>query len=101
LELLQTREEETTFSGILVGGSIQSARFELKVGEEVYRGKVSERALEQMHQARFGDEVTATVKVITATHEEAAIEPTTSYFLTSLVLPGQPASPLASGRLES
>ena len=101
LELLQTREEETTFSGILVGGSIQSARFELKVGEEVFRGKVSERALEQMHQARFGDEVTATVKVITATHEEAAIEPTTSYFLTSLVLPGQPASPLASGRLES
>ena len=101
MELLQTKEEETTFAGILVGGSIESARFELKVGEEVYRGKVSEGALEQMHHARFGDEVTATVKVITTTHEEASIEPTTSYFLTSLVLPGQPVSLFASGRQES
>ena len=84
LELGGTEEENLSLSGILVGGSIESGRFELKVAEEIYRGSVSEAAKDRMKRITFGAEVKARLRVTTTTHEEGATEPATTYFLDSI-----------------
>ncbi len=84
-EMLESgQEEHLTLSGILVGGSIESAQFELKVGDDVYRGKVSETARTQMKQLTFGAHVQAQLRVTRMIQEETAMEPATSYFLDSM-----------------
>ena len=85
MDLLQMTEEELHLTGVLVGGSIESSRFELKLNDEVYRGKVSDAARKQMEMVTFGAQIHATVKATTTLHEEGVIEPTTSYLMTILV----------------
>jgi hypothetical protein len=84
LELLQTTEERFTFSGILIGGNIETARFELKVGDELIMGKASDAVRAQLKHITFGAQVVAEVRVTTMVHEEAVIEPKASYFLVSI-----------------
>ena len=84
LDLLTVEEETLSLFGILVGGNIDSGRFELKVEEEMYRGRVSDAAKARMRQITFGAEVQAKVRVTTMIHEEGATEPTTSYYLDAI-----------------
>lgn len=86
MDLLQTSEEDLPLDGILVGGSLDSSRFELKVGEYIYRGQASDAARQQMEAVKFGARITAQVRATTTTHEEGATAPTTSYVMTSLVI---------------
>jgi hypothetical protein len=86
LDLLTVKEETLTLVGILVGGSIESGRFELKAEEEMYRGWVSESAKAAMRRITFGAAVKAKVRVTTMIHEEGAAEPTTSYYLDTIEL---------------
>jgi len=91
LDLLQVEEKPLSLSGLLVGGNIESGRFELKVEEELYRGKVSEKAKAQMKHLTFGAEVQAQLRVRTTVHEEGAIEPMTAFVLDAIQpLQGQP-----------
>ncbi len=84
LDLLTVKEETLSLSGILVGGNIESGRFELKADEEMYRGRVSEAAKARMRQITLGAEVQAKMRVTTMSHEEGATEPTTSYYLDAI-----------------
>jgi hypothetical protein len=84
LDLLQATEERLTLSGTFVGGSIESARFELKVGEDLYRGKVSEGAKHQLKRLTLGSPVEAELRVATMTPEEGAFEPATAYVLVAV-----------------
>lgn len=85
LELLQANEEITSLIGVLVGGSIETARFELKLNdEETIVGKVSEEGTAQLRRITFGARVRAEVRVTTMIHEEGAIDPKISYFLDSV-----------------
>ena len=88
LELLQTTEEQITFTGMLIGGNIETARFELKVGDELIQGKASDAAKSQLTQITFGAQVKAEVRVTTMAHEEGVIEPKTSYFLVAIAREG-------------
>ncbi|MGH7226823.1 MAG: hypothetical protein ACRELF_26715, partial [Gemmataceae bacterium] len=84
LDLLTVQEEILTLTGILVGGNIESGRFELKAEEEMYRGKVSDAANARMRQVALGAEVQVQLRVTTMIHEEGATEPTTSYYLVTI-----------------
>lgn len=84
LDLLTVKEESLSLAGILVGGNIESGRFELKVEEETYRGRISESAKAAMRQITFGATVKAKVRVTTMIHEEGAAEPATSYYLDTI-----------------
>ncbi|HEY7429083.1 MAG TPA: hypothetical protein VH682_32950 [Gemmataceae bacterium] len=86
LDLLTVKEETLSLSGTLVGGSIETGRFELKVEDEVYKGKVSEGTKVLMKQITFGASVQARVRVTTLVHEEGATESATSYFLEAIEL---------------
>jgi hypothetical protein len=84
LDLLTLKEEVLNVTGTLVGGSVETGRFELKVGDEVYRGRVSDAARGRMKTTTFGANVHAAVRATTVTHEEAPTEPSTSYYLVAL-----------------
>ena len=49
-------------TGQLVGGSLESKKFQLKVGEKIYSGNVTLDAHQQMKDFRFGDTVHAIVE---------------------------------------
>ena len=84
LDLLQTTEEQILLSGILVGGNIETARFELKVGDEVIQGRASDAAKSHLRQITLGAQVEAELRVTTLAHEEGVFEPKTSYFLVAV-----------------
>lgn len=84
LDLLTVEEETLHLSGILVGGSIESGRFELKAEGEIYRGRASEAAKARMQQITFGAAVQARVRVTTMIHEEAPTEPAATYYLDAI-----------------
>ncbi len=90
LELLQANEERINRSGILVGGNIETARFELKVGDEMIVGKASDVARAQLRGITFGAQVQAEIRAKTMVHEEGAFEPKTSYFLVSVMAEENP-----------
>ncbi len=84
LDLLQVTESMLTVFGVLVGGNVESGRFELKAEDEVFRGRTTERAKNQMKQIKFGAAVQADLRTTTTVHEEGATEPTTSYVLQTI-----------------
>ncbi len=84
LDLLQITESTLTVFGVLVGGNVESGRFELKAEDEVFRGRTTETAKNQMKQIKFGAAVQADLRVTTMAHEEGATEPTTSYVLQTI-----------------
>lgn len=84
LDLLTVKEEILTLSGILVGGNIESGRFELKAEGEMFRGKVSDAANARMREITLGTQVQAKLRVTTMIHEEGATEPTTFYYLDAI-----------------
>ena len=84
LELLKVEERRFEVVGVLVGGSVEKGRYELTVDEDHYAGKVSELAERQMHEARFGEAVVATLVEITTDHEDDILEPKVTYFLESI-----------------
>ncbi len=91
LELLRSTVEEKTLSGTLVGGNIETGRFEIKSDQTTIRGRASDYATKQIRNIHLGAEVTATVEVTTATHEESNFIPKTSYFLKSIRVIEEPA----------
>ena len=84
LDLLQVTESKLTVSGVLIGGNVESGRFELKGEDEVFRGGTTETAKNQMKQIKFGAVVRADLRVTTMVHEEGAAEPATSYVLQTI-----------------
>ncbi|HLA81865.1 MAG TPA: hypothetical protein VJP78_09675 [Thermoleophilia bacterium] len=80
LQLLQVTEQGVTLRGTLTGGSIARDRFELKVGDEMITGRVSDAAKEQMKHLSWGDDVTARLRVLISEHEERKGQTTTTYF---------------------
>ena len=84
LDLLQVTESTLTVSGVLIGGNVESGRFELKAEDEVFRGRTTETARNQMKQIKFGAAVQANLRATTMVHEEGAAEPTTSYVLQTI-----------------
>ena len=84
LEFLQTTEEQVSFKGTLVGGNIDTARFELKVGDEAIQGRISDVAKSQLKRITLGAQVEAEVRVTTLAHEDGVFEPKNSYFLVSI-----------------
>jgi len=81
LELHGERVESLSLQGILEGGNVQSRRFDLKVGDEHYPGRVAEEAVESMRSVRFGATVDAEIRVITKYHEDAVGLSKTEYEL--------------------
>jgi len=79
-------ESTTTLplGGVLTGGSIATNKFELQVGEEFYRGRISPEARAQMKDLKLGELVKAEVVETTFFAEEAIVEGHASYFLKSI-----------------
>jgi hypothetical protein len=84
LELLLADEERINYSGVLIGGNIETGRFELKVGDDTISGKASDEAKNQLREITFGAYVEAEVRVTTMSHEEGAFEPKISHMLVSV-----------------
>ena len=80
-------ESTTTLplEGVLTGGSIATNKFELQVGEEFYRGRISPEANAQMKELKLGERVKAEVIETTFFADEALVEGHASYFLKSIV----------------
>ena len=74
LENLQTKEDVQTFEGILVGGSIERNRFELKQAEELIEGRMTAEASRSFRRLSWGAEVRAIVQVTTSANNETATE---------------------------
>ena len=79
LQQLQVTEETIERTGELVGGNIQTDRFELKGDEETIRGVLSEQAKADLKQFHLGDTVTAILRVMITEHEDALTEQKTDY----------------------
>lgn len=70
--------------GEFYGGLLGSNYFEIKVGEDIYKGKVSSAALEQMTDPHLGDTVHAMVTRITKYRKRAQTTPEIHYRLESI-----------------
>lgn len=79
LALLQVREETMQRDGVLVGGSIERDRFELKCDDETLSGTVTDAARAQMKHFHLGQAVTVRIRVRTLEHEEVSTEPAVTY----------------------
>ena len=86
LDLWQPEEFRLSLNGVLVGGNIETARFEIKADDEVFRGRTSDQAREQMKEITFGASVAAELRVTRMIHEEWAMEPALVYLLESVQL---------------
>ncbi len=75
----QISEETVARFGELVGGSIESDRFELKTDDELIRGKLSAQAKEDLKGFHLGDSVSAILRVTQSEHEEPISGPSESY----------------------
>lgn len=71
-------------TGILTGGSIATNKFELQVGDEFFRGRISPEAKVQMQELKMGESVVAEVVETTFFAEEAFIEGHATHFLKSI-----------------
>lgn len=83
--------ESTTvlsLEGILTGGSIATNKFELLVGEEFYRGRISSEAKTQMKDLKLSERVKVEVVETTFFAEEALVEGHATYFLKSIIRVG-------------
>ena len=82
----EPEEESIEFelTGELVGGSLETRRFQLKVEEVTYDGRVSTEALEQMRDFKFGDTVRALIKETKKYRRRAQVEPTVTRQLESI-----------------
>ena len=89
LELMSAEEERIVLQGVLVGGNIETGRFELKVGEETISGRGTDAAKNELRRITFGAQVRAEVRATTMTHEDGAFEPKTSYVLMSVAMMDQ------------
>jgi hypothetical protein len=67
--------------GVLVGGSMASNRFELQVGEKLYRGRISPEAKVQMKNLKLGERVRAEVFETAFLAGEVVVEGHATYFL--------------------
>lgn len=74
LENLQTKEDVQSLEGTLVGGSIERKRFELKQGDELIEGRMTEEASDSFRRLSWGAEVRAVVRVTTSANDETATE---------------------------
>ncbi len=90
LMLLQKDEDIENLIGTLVGGSIETDRFELRVQEEVIRGAVQQNALKKIREINLSAEVKATVKIIKEFHEVSTMEPKITYILIDIHLINEP-----------
>ncbi len=79
LALLQVSEETIQRHGLLVGGSIERDRFELKCEDETLSGTITDAARAQMERVHLGQPVTASIRVRTVEHEEVSSEPSVTY----------------------
>lgn len=73
-----------SYSGILVGGNIDSGRFDLKIGDKMMSGKISQAANISLRNITFGAHVTAEVQVSTINQIVEDSQPETSYTLVSV-----------------
>ena len=85
LENLQTKEDVQTLEGVLVGGSIERDRFELKQADELIEGRMTAEAARSFRRLSWGAQVRATVRVTTSANDETATEKI-SYQLLAIAL---------------
>lgn len=71
--------------GVLTGGSIATNKFELLVGEEFYRGRISHDAKSQLKDLKLGERVIAEIVETTFLAEEAVVEGHATYFLKNIM----------------
>lgn len=64
LSLSAKSQGSITVRGMLVGGSIPSKKFEIMADEKRYAGSVRIKALKQMTEIKFGDQVQALISVV-------------------------------------
>ncbi len=81
LEMVEVGREPVRIHGALVGASIETSRFELRTDEDLIKGKMSEAAAQEIQVILLGSFVIATIMITTSEHEEALIEPKSSYYL--------------------
>ena len=85
LDLLKTESEIHSIVGELVGGSIESKKFEIKIDNgDILRGPASEEAIRKMKAMNWGALVKAQIEIAVSTHEEADLEPRTTYRLVDI-----------------
>lgn len=79
LALLLVTEETIQREGVLVGGSIERDRFELRCEGDTLQGAVTASAREQMERLHLGQRVTARIRVRTVEHEEVSTDPSVTF----------------------
>ncbi|MBX3175913.1 MAG: hypothetical protein KF886_00990 [Candidatus Hydrogenedentes bacterium] len=71
LAQVQVRQETIDRYGELVGGNIEQERFELRTGDELIRGTLSNQAKKDLKTFHWGESVLATLLVTQSEHEDA------------------------------
>lgn len=85
LDLLKIESETIPVDGALVGGSIESKKFEIKTDAgDIIRGNVTEAAIIQMKDMNWGAFISAQIEIAVSSHEEAELEPRTAYRLINI-----------------
>lgn len=86
LDLLKIESDTASTEGTLVGGNIESKKFEIRIDTgEILRGFAAEKAVLKMKNMNFGAIVIAEIETATSTHEEADLEPRISYRLVDII----------------
>ena len=84
LETIEVKEQETTFIGRLVGGSLEYDNFELEVDGEVLAGTLAPSARTDLQSLHLGEEVEARLKESTSTTATGA-QTSRTYLLLGIV----------------
>ncbi len=80
----QKAASKLVMRGSLVGGSLETGRFELRVGDNLYTGDVADTAKAEMRKVSFGANVEAEVEIEHATSIPSRSEHQPRYVLRSV-----------------
>ena len=88
IEILQRFQEEApaprNITGILIGASLKSKRFEIETTDEIYAGKIIDEAIDTVKNATLSKIYTATIQEITTRSEATGEITKTEYQLLNL-----------------
>lgn len=91
IDQVETNENVLDLRGVLVGGNVESKTYVLAVGEEHYRGRVLDTALDELRCVALGSHVRAKLLLVVKEQVDGIVAPREDYYLESIVATVDPA----------
>lgn len=90
IDRVETKENVLELRGVLVGGNVERKNYVLSVGDDHYRGKVLESALDELRRVALGSRVRVKLLRVVKEQVDGIVTPREDYYLESIVATEEP-----------